>query len=94
MTTRTGEPAAGSLALKKFRIKKCGHKLYFSTEVTFTCQLERHTPDVPHQEVGYVMMANSTARRYMTEWTDEGVAAMRLAKTGKVRRASGDNHTA
>lgn len=87
MTTRTGEPAAGSLALKKFRVRKCGIKLYMpGTE--FTCQLEKHTPDVQHQETGFVIMPNGTARRYIMGWRDEGVAHIRQTKTRKVRRAT------
>jgi len=86
VTTRTGEPAAGSLALKKFRVKKCGFKLYFPNDVIFVCQLEKHTPETPHQEVGFVMMPNNTARKYMIEWTDEGVASVRQYKIKKVRR--------
>lgn len=85
MTTRSGEPAAGSLALKRIRIRKCGVKLYVAKDVDFTCQLEKHTPDVPHREVGYTLMPNNTARKYMIEWTDEGISTVRQYKTPKVR---------
>lgn len=85
MTTSTGEPAAGSLALKTFRIRKCGIKLFMPGGLTFVCQLEKHTPDIAHKEVGFVMMPNNTAREYEISWTDRGVSALRQNRHKKVR---------
>lgn len=87
MTTRSGEPAAGSLALQRIRIRKCGVKLHMPG-IEFTCQLEKHTPDVSHQEEGVVTMSNGTMRTYTICWFDQGVAQLRQYKTKKVRKVT------
>lgn len=91
MTTRDGQPAAGSLALKKFRVKRCTVQLHLPGGVTFTCQLEKHTLDVEHKEVGVVVMPNNTIRRYEMVWRDEGFATIRQNTREKVRQSG--NHT-
>lgn len=93
MTTRTGEPAAGSLAATKFRVRRCTQKLYLPNGVTFSCQLERHAKETQHKETGIVMMANGTARKYEIFWTDEGFTELRQTRQrGKVRK-HGNTHT-
>ena len=84
MTTRDGLPAAGSLAIKKFRVRRCTQKLYLPNGVTFSCQREKHVIEEPHKEVGYVLMPNGTARKYEISWTDEGFAELRQHR-GKLR---------
>lgn len=71
--------------MKTFRVRKCGVKLYMPGNVIYTCQLEKHTPETMHTEVGFVIMPNGTARRYTIHWKDEGVAAIRQTKIKKVR---------
>ena len=73
---------ANTLLGKKVRVRKCGARLRVPAttqgrEAVFVCQLEKHDADVPHQEVGFVHMANDTSRRFQMTWTDEGVASLR-----------------
>ena len=86
---------ANTLVGKKVRVRKCGARLRVPSttpgrEAVFVCQLEKHDVDTPHQEIGFVQMANDTARRFQIQWTDEGVASLRRhtlikARTPKVR---------
>lgn len=76
------KPLANVLANKKLRVRKCGARLRMPSETpgretVYTCQLEKHPVDVPHQEIGFVLMHNQTARKYTVSWTDEGVAQLR-----------------
>jgi hypothetical protein len=94
VTTRDGLPAAGSLALKKFRVRRCTQKLYLPNGVTFTCQLEKHEPETQHKEEGVVTMPNGTARRYTIHWTDLGFTELRQTKPrGKLRQHGNHTHT-
>lgn len=94
MTTRTGEPAAGSLALKTIRVKRCTQKLYLPGGTTFTCQLEKHAPTTQHKEEGIVTMPNGTARHYEVFWTDMGFTELRQTRPrGKVRRHGNNAHS-
>ena len=75
---------ANTLANKRIRVRKCGARLHIPAdprsgrgETMYTCQLEKHDIDTPHQEVGFVLMANNTARKFTIKWTDEGVATLR-----------------
>jgi hypothetical protein len=86
---------ANTLLGKKVRVRKCGARLRVPSntpgrETVFVCQLEKHDIDTPHQETGFVQMANDTARRFQIQWTDEGVASLRRhiatkPRTSKVR---------
>lgn len=87
-TTET-QPLANTLASKKLRIRKCGARLRVPAdlaagrphETVYVCQLEKHPISDQHQEDGFVLMQNNTARRYRITWVDEGVATLRQQVT-------------
>jgi len=81
---------ANTLLGKKVRVRKCGARLRVPAttagrEAVFVCQLEKHDANVPHQEIGFVHMANDTSRKFTMTWVDEGVASLRNHTTVRPR---------
>jgi hypothetical protein len=91
-TARTLPLHANTLQGKRVRVRKCGARLRVPAttagrEAVFVCQLEKHDADTPHQEIGFVHMANDTSRKFTMTWMDEGVASLRQHMPVKPRAA-------
>lgn len=71
---------------KRIRIRRCSSSLRLPVhaDVTdadlhleFKCELEQHGTDVQHRETGLAAMDDGTYRKFVMQWSDEGIASLR-----------------